>query len=181
MVMMICSSEPFSKCLQCIFALSPLTSDEFAVLLANIKCGHVVYAFGVLSCKESNGEVLMMCCATHVIKVCSPEPGSSKSFVCNNFSFSASENCCSSSLSNLVPCLLQFFFSKSAPTYCHMCVAGFQHLLHLRVSNSPTLLRLRNHRFTFMVVKCLLCFDDHAMITCYLHIHKAQTKPLQCK
>src|ERR1041384_6684042 len=111
MVMMIYSSEPSSKCLQCIFALSPLTSDEFAVLLANIKCGHVIYAFGVISCKESNGEVLMVFCATYEIKVCSPKPGTCKPFVCNNFSFSASKNCCSSSLS----ILFHVFFISSSP------------------------------------------------------------------
>src|ERR1043165_9351672 len=91
MVMMTCSSEPFSTCLQCNFALSPLTSDEFATFLANIKGGHVIYAFGVFSCKESNGEVLMVCFATYELKVCSPKPGTYKSFASNNSSFSASE------------------------------------------------------------------------------------------
>ena len=131
MVMVIYSSEPFSKCLQCNFALSPLTSDGFATFLANIKCGHVLYAFGVLSSKESNGEVLKVCCATYETKVCSPKPGPCKSFVSNNSSFSASEIVVPSSLSVIVPCLPQIFVSKSATTYCHMCEAGFPLLLHL--------------------------------------------------
>src|ERR1043165_2854146 len=33
----------------------------------------------------------------------------------------------------------------------------------------------------FHFTVCLLCFDDHVMITCYLHLHKAQTKPSQRK
>ena len=61
----------------------------------------------------------------------SPDPEASKSFVYNNFSFSASEI--------VVPPVFQILFHvffnssspMSAPTYFHMCEAGFQHLLHL--------------------------------------------------
>ena len=118
MVMVIYSSEPFSKYGSATFALSPLTSGEFATFLATIKGGHIIYAFGVISCKESDGEVLKVCCAPCVIKVCSPKPGPCKSFVSSNSSFSASEivvppvfQSCSMSTP-----FLQFFFSKSAPT-----------------------------------------------------------------
>ena len=29
------------------------------------KCGHIIYEFGVLFCKDCNEDVPMMCCATH--------------------------------------------------------------------------------------------------------------------
>ena len=171
----------FPNCLQCSFALNPLNHRWFCNLLCKLQMwACYICIWGVfLQGFQWWGAHGVLC---HSWKQdVSPDPEASKSFVCNNFSFSASEI--------VVPPVFQILFHvffnssspMSAPTYCHMCEAGFQHLLHLRVSNSPTLLRLRNHRFTFMVVKCLLCFDDHAMTTCYLHIHKAQTKPLQCK
>jgi len=182
MVMMISSSEPFSKWLQCNLASSPLTSGEFAISLANIKGEHIIYAFGVIFCKESNGEVVIVCCATYEIQVCSPKPEPCKSFACNNISFSASEIVAPS----MLPVLFHVFFKSSSPSQpppcCHMCEAGFQLLLHL------SLCQLHRHYSVSGIIAllslftvCLLCFDDHVMITCYLHLHKAQTKPSQRK
>ena len=48
MVMVIYSSEPFSKYGSATFALSPLTSGEFATFLQASKGGHIIYAFGVI-------------------------------------------------------------------------------------------------------------------------------------
>src|SRR3954469_4462455 len=73
------------------FACSPLTSGEFATFLQTSKGGHIIYAFGVIFCKEPNGEVVIVCCATYEVKVCSPKPEPCKSFACNKVSFSASE------------------------------------------------------------------------------------------
>ena len=65
---------------------------------------------------------------------------------------------------------------------CHMCEAGFQLLLHL------SLCQLHRHYSVSGIIAllslstvCLLCFDDHVVKTCYLHRHKAQTKPSQRK
>src|SRR3954471_15511440 len=80
MVMMISSSEPFSKWLQCNLASSPLTSGDFAISLANIKGEHIIYAFGVIFCKEFNGGVVIVCCATYEIQVCTPNSEPCKSF-----------------------------------------------------------------------------------------------------
>jgi hypothetical protein len=152
MVMMISSSEPFSKWLQCNLASSPLTSGEFAISLANIKGEHIIYAFGVIFCKESNGEVVIVCCATYEIQVCSPKPEPCKSFACNNISFSASENCCSFHALSLVPCLFQFIFFKPAPPCCHMYKAGFQLLLHL------SLCQLHRHYSVSGIIVLLSCY-----------------------
>src|SRR4051812_41893353 len=111
MVMMISSSEPFSKFLQCNLASSPLTSGESAIPLANIKGGHIIYAFGVIFCKESNGEVVIVCCATYEVKVCSPKPEPYKSITCNKVSFSASEIVAPS----MLPFLFHVFFKSSPP------------------------------------------------------------------
>src|ERR1043165_3234232 len=109
----------------------PLTSGEFAISLANIKGEHIIYAFGVIFCKESNGEVVIVCCATYETQVCSPKPEPCKSFACNNISFSASEIVAPS----MLPVLFHVFFRSSSssqpPPCCHMCEAGFQLLLHL--------------------------------------------------
>ena len=153
MVMMNCSFELISKCLWCTFAHSPLTFLWIATVFCKVKWGHIIYVFGMFFCKDSNGEVLMMCCATHEIKVWSPDPEAFKSFCLQHYNFSVFE------MLFIWSCQVMFhvfFFFKSALAYWHVQYGWFPTVVAPSwVSSSPTLLRLRNHRFTFMLFKFL--------------------------
>src|SRR3954470_8301035 len=142
----------FFQGLQCNLASSPLTSGDFAISPANIKGEHIIYAFGVIFCKEFNGEVVIVCCATYEIQVCTPNPEPCKSFACNNISFSASEIVAPS----MLPVLFHVFFKSSSPNQpppcCHMCEAGFQLLLHL------SLCQLHRHYSVSGIIVLLSCY-----------------------
>src|SRR3954471_12996827 len=89
--------------------------------------------------------------------------------------------CCSSDLFNLVPCHL---LSPSQPQHIFICsMAGFQQLLYL------SMCQVHRHYsvsgIAVLLPRCLnscYCFNDHAMLTCYLHLSlRLGPKPLQCK
>src|ERR1043165_6632415 len=67
-----------------------------------------------------------------------------------------------------------------SPAYCYMPSGWFPTVVApIHVSISSTLLRLRNLCFTFMLFNFLQCFDDHVMLSCYLHLSlRLRPKPL---
>ena len=127
------------------------------LFFANIKWGHAIYAFGVILCKESNGEVVIVCCATYEIKVCSSKPGPCKSFVSNNSSFSASEIV----VPSMISVLFHVFFESSSSSQLHhvvICVRlGSNFCCTYPCVNFTDTALLRNHRFTFLYLNsCML-------------------------
>ena len=180
MVMVIYSSEPFSNVGSAIFALSPLTSGEFATFLQTSKGGHIIYAFGVIFCKESNGEVVIVCCATYEIQVCSPKPDLCKSLPVNSptqciWTFGPSSSF------NLVHVqfICHFCFSKSTPTMLSHVWGWFSAFVApILVSTSPTLLRLRNHR----LLSCHLnsCNALLFMSCCHVTYTCIRLRPSHC-
>ena len=151
MVMMICSSEPFSKCLWCSFAHSPLNLGWFCNCLCKIQVWTYYICFWGVFLQGfqwwGSRDVLW-----HPWnKVWSPSPGTFKIFCLQHFDFSVFE------MLFIWSCQVMFhviFFFKSALAYCHMQYGWFPTVVAPSwVSSSPTLLRLRNHRFTFMLIK----------------------------
>src|SRR3954462_1008167 len=123
----------------------------------------------------------MMCCATHEVKVCSPEPGTFKSFACNNFNFSAFEIV----VHLVLPFLLHVIFkpsSSSQPQHIVICqVAGLHQLLHLPEC------QVHRHYFVsgiIVLLSCKLNSCNALIMPCY-HVTctciRPRPKPLQCK
>ena len=130
----------FFKMIAVHLASNPLTSGDFATSLANIKGEHIIYAFGVIFCKESNGEVVIVCCATYETQMCSPKPEPCKSFAYNNVSFSASEIVAPSSLQSW-PKSSQSHLLQVSPTMLSHVWGWFPTFAApIHVSTSPTLL-----------------------------------------
>ena len=132
------------------FCTQPLNSSWICNWVCRFKCNHVIYGFGVIFCKDFNGGVLMMFCATHVGKVWPPDPEAVCLFCLQHFIFSAFWNVDHLFLSSLFSCHLQSSSFKSAPnilSYAMWLVSNY--CCTFLVSNSPTLLRLWNRCFTF--------------------------------
>ena len=66
MVILVLPIEPFSKCDFCNFALRLLNAFEFATVFCKFKWYHALYGFGVENCRDCNGDVHVMFCATQV-------------------------------------------------------------------------------------------------------------------
>ena len=103
-------------------------------------------------------------------------------FCLQQFQLQCIWNCCSPCIFNLVPCHLHLLLQVSLSILTCAIWLVFHSCCTFLVPNSPALLRLRNHCFTFMLFKSCNCFVDHAMLTCYLHLSlRLGPKPLQCK
>ena len=152
MVMMICSSEPFPNCLQCILHSAPWTSDDFATFLAN---SNVDMWYMFLGCFPAR--IPMVRFSWCVVQLMNSRCVHLSQELANLLPTTISTSVLLKLLFILIfhSCSMSSFL-KSALTYCYMQQGWFPTVVApIHVSISSTLLRLRNLYFTFMLFKFL--------------------------
>ena len=178
---MTCSFEPFFNFRWCNFALNPLNFSWICNCLCKFNWGHIIYDFGVFFCKDFNGDVPMMFCATHVGKVWTPEPGTICSFCPATFQLQCIWNVVHLIFSILFHVIFMSSSSSLPLAYCHMLWADFPPVA------APSLCQIHRHySVSGIVVLLSRCLNScNAWWSCHVIMLftpklRLRPKPLQC-